>query len=672
VSIFGSWNRAVSGWVVTLVTTLLGMAPVARGATPPGPAGPPAAAFGTLPQMSDVQLSPNGRLLAWTDQSAAAARVVIFDLAAKAYRRTVDIDPALKERSLQWSDDHTVLVTLSATNPPLWVHLSSYEMFRTLSVNVDSGETHMLLMGEGEKALVTGAYLLAWHTAQPHTVVMATLDYALTAHRQELGSRLVDARADSGWILRLFDVDTRTGKGTIIDQGDQFTDQWVVDAQGAPVARSEWRPSEHRYLIEAKVGQGWRTILDRRDGTTMTLYGVCTCGNSVVATAPDARGRIGLWAVALDGSGTKELLPDATADVEDVIRDRFSGAPVGVDLGGLDAKARYFDPTTGSRNESVARAFPGAVVNVYSRSEDGSRVIAKVEGPSRPPVYYLVDFNSHHADIVGEAYPGLDNVALGEVRDITYAARDGTAIPAYLTLPPGVAPKSLPMVVLPHGGPESRDTPGFDWLAQFFATRGYAVLQPEFRGSTGFGDEFERAGKRQWGGLMQNDVTDGVKAMIHQGIADPRRICIVGASYGGYAALAGAAFTPDLYACAVSINGVSDLPGMLMYERSRAGTESDVAAYWTAEIGAPSDPKVVAASPVNDVADIKVPVLLLHATDDTVVPFGQSQKMADALARLGKPVSLIKLTGEDHWLSRGDTRTEVLEDTESFLRKYLQ
>ena len=299
-------------------------------------------------------------------------------------------------------------------------------------------------------------------------------------------------------------------------------------------------------------------------------------------------------------------------------------------------------------------------------------MIAKVEGPSHPPVYYLVDFNTHHADIVGEAYPGLDNARLGDVRDMTYAARDGTAIPAYLTLPPGAAPKNLPMVVLPHGGPEARDDPGFDWLAQFFATRGYAVLQPQFRGSTGFGDAFERAGKRQWGGLMQDDVTDGVKAMIRQGPADPRRICIVGASYGGYAALAGAALTPDLYACAVSINGVSDLPDMLMYYQSRGGAESDARAYLKQEIGPPTDPKVGAASPVNAAADIKAPILLLHAVDDTVVPFGQSQQMADTLARRGKPVSVIKLAGEDHWLSRGATRTEVLEDTESFLRKYLQ
>ena len=649
-----------------------GAAAAAEGPSTSASPQPLAAAFGTLPQVTDVELSPNGHLLAWCDQSGVPAKVVIFDLAAKAYRRTLDIDPAMKLRSLLWSGNDTLLVNVSDTDTPPWVHAESYEMFRTLAVSVDTGESRMLLMGQGASASVTGALLLSWHAAKSDTVVMETLGFALGAHRQETGSRLVDARADSGWVAELFDVDTRTGKGTMIDQGDAFTVQWVTDAHGAPVARAEWRPSEHRYLIEAKEGLGWRTILERHDGTRMSLDGVSSDGKSVIATGPADQGWIKLWGIALDGSGSKDLLPHADADVEGVIRDRFSGVPVAAQLGGPESKTVWLDDAARIRHDSVAHAFSGREVAVYSRSEDGSRVIAEVEGPSQPPVYYLVDFGSHRADIVGEAYPGLDNVTLGAVRSITFQAQDGTAIPAYLTLPPGKEPKALPMVVLPHGGPEARDEPEFDWLAQFLATRGYAVLQPQFRGSTGFGAAFERAGERQWGGLMQNDVTDGVKAMVQQGIADPRRICIVGGSYGGYAALAGAAFTRNLYACAVSVNGVSDLPGMLMYEQRHYGPESDAVAYWNHEIGTPSEQTVIDHSPVNAADHVNAPILLLHATDDTVVPVQQSEEMASALERLGKPVTFVKLPGEDHWLSRAKTRVEVLEDTESFLRKYLQ
>src|SRR6185312_7286448 len=173
-------------------------------------------------------------------------------------------------------------------------------------------------------------------------------------------------------------------------------------------------------------------------------------------------------------------------------------------------------------------------------------------------------------------FPALANATLGEVRMLTYKARDGADVPAYLTLPPGSNGKNLPLVLFLHGGPESRDDYVFDWFAQFLASRGYAVLQPQFRGSTGFGDAWRKAGYRQWGLRMQDDVTDGVKALVEQGVADAKRVCIVGASYGGYAALAGAAFTPNLYKCVVSMSGPGDLAEFLKSRRKKFGADSDV------------------------------------------------------------------------------------------------
>ena len=220
---------------------------------------------------------------------------------------------------------------------------------------------------------------------------------------------------------------------------------------------------------------------------------------------------------------------------------------------------------------------------------------------------------------------------------------------------------------MPHGGPDARDALGFDWWAQFLAVRGYAVLQPQFRGSTGFGKSFERAGYKQWGGLMQDDVTDGVQALIAQGVADPRRICIVGASYGGYAALAGAAFTPELYACAASINGVSNLPEMLSYFKDHTGAESDAVTAWRDHIGSSFDQQVIEKSPVHAAARVSAPVLLLHSTQDTVVPPGQSEQMANALKKAGARVTLVRLEGDDHWLSRSSTRVQMLRELDTFL-----
>jgi dipeptidyl aminopeptidase/acylaminoacyl peptidase len=310
--------------------------------------------------------------------------------------------------------------------------------------------------------------------------------------------------------------------------------------------------------------------------------------------------------------------------------------------------------------------------SLRSSSRDAKRVLVKVSTPSTPAMYYLVDFAKGTADIAGEEYPTLAQVPMGELRAITYKARDGQEIPAYLTLPPSAPEQALPMIVLPHGGPEARDYPEFDWLAQFLATRGYVVLQPQFRGSTGFGEAFRLAGYRQWGRLMQDDVTDGVRAMVDQKIADPSRICIVGASYGGYAALAGAAYTNSLYRCAVSISGVSDLPKFIQYQTAQYGDESDAVSDWRDLIGSPLSADVVNRSPARAAVNVTASVLLIHGLDDTVVPFEQSKAMDAAMKAAGKQCRLVTLKAEDHWLSRSDTRTQVLTELEQFLAENLQ
>ena len=638
----------VSGCAGLVAAALLG--PLARAAAPDGaPAAQvPAAAFATVPQVSEVQLSPDGNLLAWLDQSGPVGKVVIFDLATKKFQRGLSVDPSLTPRSLVWTDNNTLLIGLT--------RLEEFQaeegqlrttFYRTVSLAVDSGKSCMLLLG-GD--------LLAWHTPKPHTVLFATRGYSANAW---------------GVVSELFEVDTSTCKQNKIEEGNQNTGEWVVDASGKAIARSEWEPQRSHYSVEVRESMGWHRVFERSGW--MTLYGLTADGKSVIATGPekDGSGWDRLWAIALDGSGARELHQSdgADADVEYVVNDRFSGTPVKAVLGGLDAKFWWLDTATQTIDESVAHAFPGQFVRVYSRSEDGTRVVARVVGPTNAAVYYLIDFKTHGADIIGEAYPGLDHVTLGPVRSMTYPARDGTRIPAYLTLPPGMAAKNLPMVVLPHDWPNWRDDPDFDWLTQFLASRGYAVLQPQFRGTPGFGEAFYRAGKRQLGGLMQNDITDGVKAMVQQGIADPHRVCIVGIGFGGYAALAGAAFTPQLYACAASIDGVSDLPAFLGFRQVQAPGYTH---YWEEQIGSRFDHTVIDRSPINSVADVRAPVLLVHDADDTFIPYSQSERMASELAGLGKTVALVKLEAGDQALAKSATRLEVLQDLALFLHQYLK
>ena len=615
---------------------------------------PPPEAFGSMPAESDVVLSPDGHWLAWTDRTESKPRIIMFDLPGRKIQRVLAVPERVKVRDLEWSDNETLIIILSETTESKYSKDPSRENFRTLAADVSGGDTRMLPLKDpnfpNRKGNVIPAALISMHASSPHTVVMAT-----------------------GYVCScLLEVDTRTGRYTVIKNGNDYTTDWVVDRNGRPVAREDWDWRRHAYKLVALTGEKVREILRKDDSEHPKIAGMLADGSAVVLLAANGRNHQAAWAIPLDGSPAKLVAEDPSADITNVYTDPYTGAIIGVYVSGSVSDVRWLEPPAQQRQDVLQRAFPGRQVHVYGWTVDGTKTLASVETPSSPPIYYIVDFTTHRADIAAEEYPALAGVPLGEVKEISYKARDGTSIPGYLTLPATKPVGAIPLVVLPHGGPQARDYPGFDWLPQFLASRGYAVLQPQFRGSTGFGDAFREAGYRQWGGLMQDDVTDGVNAMIEQGIADPHRICIVGASYGGYAALAGAAFTPELYSCAVSISGVSDLPALMreevpLYEGTISNSMSD----WKAHIGGPNGSNLAAKSPINSVKAIKIPILIVYGTGDSIVPNAQSEKMVLALKSAGKSVSVAILAGEDHWLSRTETRVQVLKELEAFLGAHL-
>jgi dipeptidyl aminopeptidase/acylaminoacyl peptidase len=330
----------------------------------------------------------------------------------------------------------------------------------------------------------------------------------------------------------------------------------------------------------------------------------------------------------------------------------------------------FFDPSSEDRWESIVGQFPGERVEYVSSSADFSKVVILLEGARHGYRYLLVDFDQHRADGIGEVYRGI--TAPFQVRRLTYEAADGLKIPAYLTLPAGKPEKNLPLIVLPHGGPAVRDTAEFDWWSQALADQGYAVLRPNYRGST-VTRGFLEAGFGQWGRKMQTDLSDGVRYLVKNGIADPARVCIVGGSYGGYAALAGVTLDPAVYRCAVSVAGISDLARMLKWEDDNRGVgDRRTLRYWDRfwGVSGPKDPALDAISPIKHIDAVHVPVLLIHGRDDTVVPFDQSQVMFDALRRAGKDVQLVTLKHEDHRLSRSETRLQMLQATVAFLRAH--
>lgn len=661
-------NRLLSG-LFRLVVCLAVMGTPAFAAAPDD--APRAQDFGRLPAMRALALSPNGNRLAWIDNYEARPFIVIFDLTTNKEQRRAHLPQEMKLRDLDWSDDQTVLVDVSVLYSHTGKSADQREWFRTLALNADDGSSRILLHVDRDSSYVTGSSLVAARTRKPNTILMSTLEFSATSHRQDTGNRIEGGRKNSGVISSLFEVDTRTGEGTVLYRGTPFTSDWIADANGDIVARTEWEAARDLYRVLRRDGKDWDQIYRQTDGEEPVVLGVNKEGTALLMRGALGKERRAIWKLPLDGGAPQVMVEDPVHDISAAVYDPYSHQPVGGWVAGPTPEIRWFDEQSEKRATAVQKAFAGKGVSISGRSADYSRVLAVVGTHATPDMYYLVDFKRGTAEIVGEDYPALTGKKLGEVRELNYKARDGMEIPAYLTLPPGVEHKLLPTVVLPHGGPESRDTRDFNWIAQFLATRGYVVLQPQFRGSTGYGEAFRRAGYRQWGGLMQDDVTDGVKALIEQGIADPKRICIAGLSYGGYSALAGAAFTPDLYACAISINGVADLPQMLMYDRRQHGEESDSIAYWKEHIGPADDPNVIARSPARSPQTVQAPILLMHGVGDTVVPIQQSRTMADALKRQRKPHSFIELPGEDHWLSTGESRIRVLQEMETFLAKNL-
>ena len=622
---------------------------------------PPVAAFGTTPVIDNVSLSPDGRFLA-SSYGGENVSIVILDRNQKKVTQRVGFDPGLKLRGIGFVSPTVLLATFSITYTARGSTEDKQELGAIFAINALDGSSRQLLEGKtNSRAVPNSGGFLSRFGAAPGEILMSArvLDNAASGGAQFSSTNSV------------ISMNPLTGEWRVVERGNRMTSGWLVDKDGRIIGRSEFDAKEYRSSTRIKEGDGFRTIFESTD-REMRVVGLAADGRSVLAIGrrgSDDRNR--LWTIPFDGTGPQPLYSHPELDVEGLIRDPYDRTVKGVALGGLEQPVHWLDAAAEARVKTLEAAFPGRRITIQGYTEDGKVALFSAESRNHPGIYYVIDFSTNRAEVVGQQYPQLAKVALGTSSNITYAARDGYKVPAYLTLPPGAQPGAkLPLVVLPHGGPEARDSgTGFDWWSQFVAARGYAVLQPQFRGGTGFGRAHSRAGYRQWGQLMQHDVTDGVKHLIEKGIADPARVCIVGASYGGYAALAGAAFTPELYRCAVSVAGVSDLVEMQYWEESQGGPDSPSVRYWRENIGKPSEPHVAAFSPARSADRVKANVLLMHGVDDTVVPYMQSEFMETALKRAKAPHEVVQLKSEDHWLSRTPSRIEMLVQLERFLQQ---
>jgi dipeptidyl aminopeptidase/acylaminoacyl peptidase len=664
---FGSGHRAVSR-VLTIAAVALA-APTLRAQAQ----APPAAAFAALPAMEFPSLSADGKRLAFITHDAQRSLVLVATIDNMAVTTAVDVGDG-KLRSLTWASDDTLVFTAGVATSLLVVP-GRIESTTPWGVDLAKGAKITELLRDNIRDSNGGRFIRI-NGAQ------------FTGYRRATGEVLYPKFDTSGNRV-LYAVDPKNDRQRALDHGLPYTAGWVVDEAGEPVFKVEYRDKSNEYRLLKKGAEGWSTIVEQiTEIPELTVYGLDADNELVVGTKLEGASRRGLYVLAETGKIGRPLVADEHYDATGVRADPYTNRVVG----GIVSTGPpvWFDSEFAKHQALLNQAFPGEAPAIVSWSQDRRRMLVIVNGVERPPAVYLYDTVEPSVKQIASTYPALQGVRLPARRPYSYAARDGTMIPAYLTRPVN-ASGATPLVLLPHGGPAAFDVGGFDWLAQFLATRGYTVLQPNFRGSAGYGEDWEKAGHGQWGtGVMQTDLSDGVAALIKEGLVDPARVCIVGGSYGGYAALAGATFTPELYRCAASISGVADLNAMIDFESQRRGGFSANVSYWREVMGAADDndkakgdkpnkvdkddfaDRLRAVSPVAHVEQVKAPILLVHGLDDAVVPIEQSRAMEKALRAAGKNVELVELQGEDHWLSVAPTRLATLQALERFLAAQLE
>ncbi|MBA3677963.1 MAG: S9 family peptidase [Sphingosinicella sp.] len=419
-----------------------------------------------------------------------------------------------------------------------------------------------------------------------------------------------------------------------------------------------------RYFYRGKGSEDWKDLAtyNLADDTGFHPLAVDPEANLVYGLKRHS-GRNALFSMALDqGLETKLVFAHPEVDVDNVVRVGRHRRVVGATFATEKREVVYFDKQVAAMQASLRKALPDQPQSaVLDSSLDGSIMLLWAGSDVDPGNYYVFDRNAKRLNKILLARPELQDLPLAPMKHVTVRASDGTMIPGYLTLPRGSEGKGLPSIVMPHGGPEARDEWGFDWLVQYYANRGFAVLQPNFRGSTGYGDSwFQNNGYKSWR-IAVSDVVDAGRWLVAEGIADPSKLAVVGWSYGGYAALQSNVLAPDLYKAVVAIAPVTDFK--MKIEASRGWSS-----YLLARERFGTGPHIRDGSPLQNVAAFKAPVLMFHGDYDRNVEVRQSQLMADRLKEAGKKQELIIYPRIDHYIADSQLRADMLRRSDRFLR----
>ena len=609
----------------------------------------PIAAFGKLPGTQQVKLSPDGNKVAFISNIAGNTMIGVTDLAKSTTKYLVRTDnQKFKIGWYLWANNDLLLVS---ADYPVQKRSVKYTEARLIKVKVDGTEgfDSVFKLRKGDRSPQFQNNIIDMLPDDPNHILM--------------GLDLNIANKPDVYKINL----TNNRKRQRIYKGKSYIYNWMTDRQHN--LRLGFGRDETRifYRLFDTKKEEWRNIWEYEifDAPDISPLGFGLNPNELYIRA-DYEGRYAIFKVDVSKADLpRELIfHDPLYDVEgSLIYSKKTNDVIGVYHGEADNAKVFFDPDYGAFQKALNKALPDAYNNVSSFSADERKYILYTSSGQSPGAYYFGDRDINDLTFVLEQYPLLYQQKLSGKNKISYKARDGVSIEGYITLPHSNVRNTRAAIVLPHGGPMARNYAGFDWFTEFFASRGYTVIEPNFRGSSGYGFKFEMEAVQKWGGAMQDDLADAAQWMLKKYDIDKNKVCILGGSYGGYAALMAAVKQQDVFKCAASFAGVSDLE--LIVSKARRFTNNEVV---KKQFGTDSD-VLEQNSPVNFAKDINIPVLLIHGDKDRVVDVRHSRDMYEELKDYKKEVEYIELENGNHYMEIEAHRMKVLTSLEAFLQK---
>jgi dienelactone hydrolase len=628
-------------WIASASWCLADPATPVPGAPPPRIA---AAVFAGPVPYRHLRLSPQGDHLLALQPVGARQKVVVFDFAGG---KTIGIPLPDKAQFDEyfWAGERRVLIRVGWTLP-----FDMDEAYFTRLFVLDLATETLKMVGDRDLGPRGGDVIYVDPSGAWMLVAMQRTIYDYPS---------------------VYRVDLATLKRELAEPSVVHVWHWQADHGGTVRLGAGELNTSWFALYRSKPGEKLQRLPGSRfDTVNFESIHINPGSDEGFVLSNEVTGRFGLYHYNFATQALGKLVYQSdTNDIDDYRTEPTGTVVESVNFTDERRRTVWMEPLLRSYQRRLEADNPGKLVEFLSWNRDRTRFVVYIGSDDDPGATYLFAPDGGPLKRLMQWNAALDGAKLAKTRYTRYRARDGLEIPAYLTLPPGREPKGLPLVILPHGGPYSvRDELGFDPEVQFLANRGYVVLQPNYRGSGGYGKQFYERGEGQWGRAMQDDLDDGMDWLVKDGVVDPKRVCVYGGSYGGYAALWAATRNPERYRCAASYAGVSDVARQLKYQV--ADMWNRYRGDWQAKVKGSPDFDLDTISPLKQVERLQVPVLIGHGDDDQVVPIKQSALYASALKRAGKPHEFHIYEGEGHGLFDAADEQDWLERLDAFLARY--